>query len=108
MTKILTQKYRMIVDEPEECRIGQMIIEGDDVIGFISHTNGLTGICEVILFEPTELEMVDGMEKLEDFISSDEPIKIFESVLYKATPEVQTMWKEAVIQQNRDQDTPDS
>lgn len=101
MTKILTQNYRMIVDEPENCHIGQMIIEGDDVIGFISRANSLTGICEVVLFQPREIEMIEGMESIEASVPDN--IEIFNSVLGKASSEIQLMWLESTKEFNKNQ-----
>lgn len=86
----------MIVDEPENCHACQMIIEGDDIIGFISRSNAATGICEVILFQPREIEMIEGMESIEASVPDN--IEIFMSVLAKASAEIQLMWLESAKQ----------
>lgn len=89
--KTLTQKYRMIVDDPSDCEIGQMITDDVNVIGFIAKANKATGVCEVVLFAPTELPMEEGMEN----IQSSEPKweEIFSKTLGDASPDMQEMWK---------------
>jgi hypothetical protein len=90
--KTLTQKYRMIVDEPYGCERGQMIIEGETVIGFIEKANNATGVCEVVLFSPTELPMEEGMENIQASVPEWE--EIFSKTLNVASPNIQEMWKE--------------
>ena len=91
--KIMTQKYRMIVDDPVECERGQMITDDETVIGFIDKADNVTGVCEVILFTPTELLMEDGMESIQPLVPNWE--ELFKSALSDASPIVQRMWKGA-------------
>jgi hypothetical protein len=95
--KTLTQRYRMIVDDPQCCALGQMVTDDINVIGFLSNANNNTGICEVILFSPKELEFGEGMEHIEE--SVPDALQQFETILGVAIPEVQETWKEAVKKQ---------
>lgn len=95
--KQLTQRYFAICDEPDACMQCQMIVDDNDIlIGFTYKVNNVTGVCEIILFDPMELEFVDGMTQIAESVESSSDL--FAEALSKATPGMQTAWMKIIIQ----------
>jgi hypothetical protein len=91
--KETTQHYYLIVENPELVEIGQPIIDGDTIIGFISDVI-FDGRAEVVLWETSEFEFLENMENISD--SVENPLELFEIAMGKASERVKHNWKEMI------------
>lgn len=88
-----TQNYYLIVEKPEMVEIGQPIVDGDVIIGFIADVI-FDGRAEVVLWEPDTFEFKDNMENISD--SVENPLELFEIAIGKASESVKHNWKELI------------
>lgn len=83
----------MIVDHPSSCAIGQPIYIKEDMkapSGFINRANNITGVCEVVLFEPTEIPFEDGMSQIKEIVPNWRDT--FDAMLLKASSDTKKYW----------------
>ena len=96
--KETSQHYLMEVSNPNIVEIGQPIVDGDRVIGFISEIF-FDGRANVMLFEPQTFEFKPHMENLSE--SVDNVLDEFATAMVKASSEVKDHWKELVEAQQK-------
>jgi hypothetical protein len=96
--KETSQHYYLIVDDPEIVEVGQPIVDGDSIIGFIADVI-FDGRAEVVLWEPSTFEFRDNMENISDVFEN--PLEAFEIAMGKASEPVKTHWKEMVRKHER-------
>jgi hypothetical protein len=91
--KEATQHYYLTVENPTLVEIGQAIMDGDTIIGFIADVI-FDGRAEVVLWETHEFEFLDNMENISDSIEN--PFELFETAMGKASERVKNNWKETI------------
>ncbi len=91
---MITQRYELMVEDPELVEIGQAIVKNDLIIGVIYDVNPYNKMAEVILWEPLDIDFTDNMK----FVSAtvDDVYDKFEAAMNNASLFVKNGWKSAI------------
>jgi hypothetical protein len=90
-----TQHYFTEVSRPDILEVGQPVVDGDAVIGFVYET--AMNRAEIMLWIPMTFEFLDHMENVSEEVENI--YDKFSIAIVKATCEVKETWKELLKKQ---------